>query len=117
MNKDGYQQILWLFGENDEITEVGAMNVFFLLINKETDQLELVTAPLRRGDILPGVTCDSILYLTKQWGDFDVSERCVTMPEIAEAAEDGRIFEAFGAGTAVTVAPHRRSSDTPTNGT
>jgi branched-chain amino acid aminotransferase len=103
--KDGYSQILWLFGENDEITEVGSMNVFFYMINKETQRPELVTAPLTRGDILPGVTRASILDLARSWGEFDVSERFPTMGEIKEAADDGRLLEVFGAGTAAVVSP------------
>lgn len=103
--EQGYSQVLWLFGENEEITEVGAMNVFFYLINEETQQPELVTAPLTRGDILPGVTRDSILHLARSWGDFQVSERYATMPEIIKASKDGRLIEAFGAGTAAVVTP------------
>lgn len=103
--EQGYSQVLWLFGENEEITEVGAMNVFFYLINEKTQLPELVTAPLTRGDILPGVTRDSILHLARSWGDFEVSERYATMPEIVKAAEDGRLIEAFGAGTAAVVTP------------
>lgn len=45
--KQGYQQVLWLFGEKKHITEVGAMNVFFVIKNAETDRNELVTPPLR----------------------------------------------------------------------
>lgn len=101
----GYSQILWLFGENDEVTEVGSMNVFFYLINKETKRPELVTAPLTRGDILPGVTRASILDLARSWDEFDVSERFPTMGEIREAADDGRLLEVFGAGTAAVVSP------------
>lgn len=74
-NSKGYSQVLWLFGENDDICEVGAMNIFFFLINKQTSRPELVTPHLKNGDILPGVTRDSILHLTKSWGEFDVSER------------------------------------------
>ena len=103
--EQGYSQILWLFGENEEITEVGAMNVFFFWINEDTQRPELVTAPLTRGDILPGVTRDSILHLARAWGDFDVTERYVTMAEIVQAADDGRLMEAFGAGTAAVVTP------------
>jgi len=102
---EGYSQILWLFGENDEITEVGAMNFFVYLINKKTNRPELVTASLERGDILPGVTRDSILNLARSWGDFDVSERHITMGEIKEASKDNRLLEAFGAGTAAVVTP------------
>jgi branched-chain amino acid aminotransferase len=103
--KKGYSQVLWLFGDNDEVTEVGAMNVFFYLINKETGRPELVTPPLTRGDILPGVTRASILELARSWNEFDVSERFPTMAELKEAAEDNRLLEAFGAGTAAVVTP------------
>ena len=84
---------------------IGAMNIFFFLVNKETRRKELVTPPLTRGDILPGVTRQSILELARSWGEFDVSERFPTMPEIREAAEDGRLIESFGAGTAAVVSP------------
>lgn len=102
----GYSQVLWLFGPNDEITEVGAMNIFFCLRNKSTGQLELITPPLDRGDILPGVTRDSILKLAREWNeDISVQERWLTMGELQEAAQDGRLVEAFGAGTAAVVTP------------
>ena len=104
-NEAGYSQVVWLFGEDDTITEVGAMNIFFFLVNKETQRRELVTPPLTRGDILPGVTRQSILELARSWGEFDVSERFPTMPEIREAAEEGRLIESFGAGTAAVVCP------------
>ena len=102
---EGYSQILWLFGDDDEVTEVGAMNFFVHLINKETNRPELVTASLDRGDILPGVTRDSILELARTWGDIDVSERHITMGEIKQASEENRLVEAFGAGTAAVVTP------------
>lgn len=70
----GYNQVVWLFGEDDTITEVGAMNIFFFLVNKETGRKELVTPPLTRGDILPGVTRESILELARSWDEFDVGE-------------------------------------------
>lgn len=101
----GYAQVLWVFGENDEITEVGAMNVFFFLQNADTGRRELVTPPLSRGDILPGVTRRSILELAREWGEFDVVERSITMPEVRDAAKEGRLIEAFGAGTAAVVTP------------
>jgi len=97
----GYAQILWLFG--DKVTEVGTMNMFVFWKNKE-GQDELVTPPLD-GTILPGVTRDSILQLCRQWGEFEVTEREFTIHEMAEAAKEGRLHEAFGAGTAAIVSP------------
>ena len=67
-------------------------------------QVELVTPPLD-GTILPGVTRDSIISLSRAWGEFQVSERPVTMSEITQALTEGRMLEMFGAGTAAIVSP------------
>ena len=102
--QNNYGQVLWLY--NGEVTEVGAMNVFFVF-QMDNGKTELVTPPLDRGDILPGVTRDSILSLARKgWGDdFVVSERFPTMTEIQHASENGTLLEAFGAGTAAVVTP------------
>lgn len=111
--EQGCSQVLWLFGDNHEVTEVGAMNIFFVLRNLD-GSLELTTAPLSRGDILPGVTRRSILELARGWGGqltdgtkVHVTERWLTMPEVARAGKEGRLVEAFGAGTAVVISPVR----------
>jgi branched-subunit amino acid aminotransferase/4-amino-4-deoxychorismate lyase len=39
--KLGCHQILWLFGEDHQITEVGAMNIFFVIKNKNGKCLRL----------------------------------------------------------------------------
>ena len=64
--------MLWLFGEDDQVTEVGTMNMFTFWINEDGEK-ELITAPLD-GTILPGVTRDSILQLAREWGEFKVTE-------------------------------------------
>ena len=102
-SQQGYSQILWLFGADHQVTEVGTMNIFFFWTN-ERGQRELVTAPLD-GTILPGVTRDSILSLTREWKEFQVSERRFTLADVIRAVDEGRIIEAFGAGTAVIVSP------------
>jgi branched-chain amino acid aminotransferase len=63
----------------------------------------LITAPLD-GTILPGVTRDSIISLTTEWG-INVKESTFNMADVAEAINDGRVYEAFGAGTAAVVSP------------
>jgi len=98
----GYSQILWLF--NDQITEVGTMNMFVYWKTPEGKN-ELVTAPLTDGTILPGVTRDSILQLTRKWGEFTVSERNITIGDVIKAIKENRLLEAFGAGTAAVVSP------------
>lgn len=102
--KQGFAQCLWLFGDDLQVTEVGTMNQFFFWKNKETGRPELVTAALD-GTILPGVTRDSILQLCRSWGEFDVVERRYTLHEVMDACNEGRMIEAFGAGTAAIVAP------------
>jgi len=104
--KLGYQQILWLFGPEHNVTEVGTMN-FFMLWKNENGEKELVTPPLD-GTILPGVTRDSILALVKEWGEFKVSEKPVNMSEIVKASDENRIIEMFGAGTAAIVSPIKK---------
>ena len=105
----GYQQNLWLFGEEEYITEVGTMNLFAVIKDKDGVP-ELVTAPLD-GTILEGVTRDSVLGLARERlvpDGWKVSERKFTMSEVAEAAEEGRLLEVFGAGTAAVVSPVRK---------
>ncbi|KAK9695961.1 branched-chain-amino-acid transaminase bat2 [Basidiobolus ranarum] len=101
--KKGFQQNLWLFGKDNELTEVGTMNCFVFLENEHGEK-ELVTPPLN-GMILPGVTRDSILGLAREWNEFKVSERKITMSEIIKAEQDGRLIEMFGTGTACVVSP------------
>ena len=96
-------QALWLYGPDEEITEVGAMNIFALF--KKEGRLELVTPTLDSGLILPGVTRRSVLELAREWQDCEVSERKLTMKEILKGAEDGSLVEMFGTGTAAIVSP------------
>lgn len=110
--KRGFHQNLWLFGEEEYVTEAGTMNFFVAMKNKETGQKELLTAPLD-GTILEGVTRDSILEIARerlQPKGWKISEQKFTMRDIADAADEGRLIEAFGAGTAALVSPVRRIS-------
>lgn len=103
----GYQQNLWLFGPEKNITEVGTMNVFFAFKDNKTGKKELVTAPLD-GTILEGVTRDSILELAREKLDpkeWEINERYYSINEVAERAAKGELLEAFGSGTAAVVSP------------
>ena len=102
--KDGFAQNLWLFGEDESVTEVGTMNQFFFWTTPEGER-ELITAPLDDGTILAGVTRSSILALAREWGEFKVSERTYTMGDVIAAQREGRLIEAFGSGTACIVCP------------
>lgn len=94
---------MWLFGDEHQLTEVGTMNLFILMKDDNGD-LELVTPPLD-GSILPGVTRDSIISLAKDWNEFKVNERNMTMPQLRDAIKAGRVVEMFGCGTACVVSP------------
>lgn len=105
----GYQQNLWLFGPEERVSEAGAMNFFAVLRSEDGQNKELVT-PLLDGTILEGITRDLVLALARERlvpEGWTISERHVTMSELAAAADQGRLVEAFGAGTAAVVSPIR----------
>jgi branched-chain amino acid aminotransferase len=94
----GFTQVLWLdAAEREYVDEVGTMNIFFIIEN------EIITAPLS-GSVLRGITRDSVIRLARDWG-ITVSERKISIHEILTAAKDGRLKEAFGAGTAAVISP------------
>ena len=95
----GYSQVLWLDGiEHKYIDEVGAMNVFFVIDGT------VVTPALEEGNILPGVTRASCIQLLKSLG-YKVEERKLSLDEVIDAYNGGKLNEAFGTGTAAVVSP------------
>lgn len=108
----GFDQILWLFGQDANVTEAGASN-FFIVWRTEEGKLQLITAPLEDQIILEGVTRASVLDLARErlasgyeGGEkVEVVERKFTMAEVVKAVREGRMVEAFAAGTAYFVAP------------
>ena len=96
--KLGFTQVLWLDGvERKYIEEVGAMNVMFKIDG------EIVT-PMLSGSILPGITRKSCIEVLKDKG-YKVSERKLSIDELVEAMESGKLEEAWGCGTAAVVSP------------
>ena len=95
---EGYSQVLWLDGvERKYIEEVGAMNIFFVVDGE-------VLTPMLQGSILPGITRKSTIELCKSWG-MKVTERRITIQEIADAYDAGKLDEVFGTGTAAVISP------------
>lgn len=96
--QNGYHQLLWTDGKSHEyIEESGTMNVVFVIDGK-------VITPSEDSDtILRGITKRSVLELAEAWG-YPVEERKVSVQEIVEANKNGTLTEAFGAGTAATIA-------------
>ena len=80
------------------------MNLFILLRRGDGTE-ELVTPPLDKGTILPGVTRRSIIEMCSSWPGLTVSERKITMSEVMTAHQEGNLLEMFGSGTAAVVSP------------
>jgi len=94
----GYSQVLWLDSKNHEnIEEVGAMNVFFVIDG------EIVT-PIPQGSILEGITRKSCIEILRDKG-YKVTEKVLSLAEVLEAHAAGKLNEAFGTGTAAVISP------------
>ncbi len=97
-HKQDYSQVLWLDGvERKYIEEVGAMNIFFVIDGE-------VVTPMLQGSILSGITRKSAIALCEKWG-LKVSERRITIQEVADAYDNGKLDEVFGTGTAAVISP------------
>jgi branched-chain amino acid aminotransferase len=93
----GYHQLIWTDGvEHKYIEESGTMNVMFVMDDT------LIT-PALNDSILAGITRDSVLTLARHWG-MKVEERKISVSELIAGLESGSVTEAFGAGTAATIA-------------
>lgn len=96
--EEGFDQLIWTDAkEHLYAEEMGAANVMFFIDGT------LIT-PSTRDTILDGVTRDTVLTLAREWG-VPVEERRVAVTELIEAAKAGKLTDAFGAGTAATIAP------------
>lgn len=112
----GYDQVLWLL--DGKVTEAGASN-FFVMMKSREGKTQLITAPLGDKIILDGVTRRSILELARErlsdgqsgLDPVEIVEKHFTMEDIVEAVSEGRIIEAFAAGTAVSSIHNRTCLD------
>jgi len=96
--KKGYTQVLWLDGvERKYIEEVGAMNIFFKIDGK-------VVTPALNGSILAGITRNSCLEVLNSMG-IEAKEARISIQEVYEAYENGKLEEVFGTGTAAVISP------------
>ncbi len=77
---------------------------FFVFWKNEDGEDELITPPLD-GTILPGITRASLIELMSELKEFKVTVRNFKIQELMKAVDEGRIYEAFGAGTAAIVSP------------
>ena len=97
-HEQDYEQVLWLDGvERKYVEEVGSMNIFFVIDGE-------VVTPQLLGSVLPGITRKSAIEICKKKG-YKVSERKISIEEIAEAYDNGKLDEVFGTGTAAVISP------------
>jgi len=95
--QEGYHQLIWTdASEHQYVEESGAMNVMFVIDG-------ILLTPALSTSILDGITRRSVLELARNWG-VPVEERRVSSREVVAALQEGRLTEAFGVGTAATVA-------------
>ena len=90
-HKQDYEQVLWLDGvERKYIEEVGSMNIFFVIDGE-------VITPELTGSVLPGITRKSAIEVCRSKG-YKVTERRITIQEVADAYDAGKLDEVFGTG-------------------
>jgi branched-chain amino acid aminotransferase len=95
----GFHQLVWTDGkEHKYIEESGTMNIIFVINGT------LITPSEEADTILRGVTKRSVLEIAEKWG-IPIEERKVSVEEIITAIKNGSLEDAFGAGTAATIAP------------
>lgn len=96
--RDGFDQVIWTDAkEHRFVEESGTMNVMFVIDG-------VLTTPALTDTILDGVTRNSVITLAHDLG-IPVSERAITVDEIADGLRTGVVTECFGVGTAAAVAP------------
>ena len=101
----GCSQVLFLdAAEHRYLEELGGMNVFVV-----TRTGDLMTPELN-GNILPGVTRDSLLTVADDLG-LRASERPIELAEVYTGVLDGTITELFACGTAAVITPIRSLQD------
>lgn len=95
--REGYHQLVWTDAEtHTKIEESGTMNVMFKID-------DVLYTPALSDSILAGITRNSVLTLAREWG-VKVVEGDIAVSTIHEALKNGKVQDAFGAGTAATIA-------------
>lgn len=96
-NREGYDQLIWTDAKTHErIEESGTMNIMFVIDGK-------IITPKLSSSILSGITRNSILTLAKD-NNLQIEERDIYVTEIIDSIKSGSLTEAFGVGTAATIA-------------
>jgi len=96
---NGCSQVMFLDAETGtHIEELGGMNLFFVYKDGH------VATPALDGNILHGITRDSVITLIRDRG-LKVEERLITLDEVRAGVNSGDIVEMFACGTAAVITP------------
>lgn len=96
--EEGYRQLIWTDAKtHNYIEEAGTMNIVFVINDV------IITPGEEEDTILKGITKRSVLKIAEEWG-YVVQERKVEVSEVIDALKAGTLQDAFGAGTAATIA-------------
>ena len=91
--EDGFDEVIYLNAGNENLVEeVGSANLFVL-------KGRVLRTPRLGGSILPGITRDSIIQLSRDKLDLEVEEADVTLDEVIDGDE------VFCTGTAAVITP------------
>ena len=97
--ENGCSQVMFLDAETGtHIEELGGMNLFFVYKDGH------VVTPSLDGNILHGITRDSVITLIRDRG-IKLEERLVSLDEVREGFNSGEIVEIFACGTAAVITP------------
>lgn len=101
-SENNCDQVVWLDAlERKYIEEMGGMNLFFIYGKGENAR---VVTPKLTGTLLPGVTRDSLLTLSKDLG-IPATEETISVAQWREGCASGEITEVFACGTAAVITP------------
>lgn len=96
--QEGFDQVIWTDAiTHSYVEESGTMNLAFFING-------VLVTPALTDTILDGVTRESVLTLANDLG-MKVEERPVSVAEVMKGLKDGLLTEAFGIGTAASIAP------------
>jgi branched-chain amino acid aminotransferase len=85
------------------VEEMGTNNLCFVYGSPDAGEVEIVTPELN-GSLLPGITRDSVLTLSRDLG-YLATERRISTDEWAKAVASEEMTEVFGCGTAAVLTP------------
>lgn len=101
----GCDQVVWLDAvERRWVEEMGGMNLFFVLSDKDGTSGTRLLTPALTGTLLPGIVRDSLLQLAPELG-LTVEEGRLSVDDWRKGCEDGSLSEVFACGTAAVIAP------------